>query len=60
MTGGVWLVTGVQAAGKSTVEDLDAQLAATPPIGLWLETLEQSPAHTVGEILRSESEAVVA
>jgi AAA domain len=45
--------------GGFTVEDLDAQLAATPPIGLWLDTSEQSPTETVAEILRREAEAVV-
>jgi hypothetical protein len=45
--------------GEFTVEDLDAELAATPPIGLWLDTSELSPAATVAEILRRQAEAVV-
>jgi hypothetical protein len=45
--------------GEFTVGGLDAQLAATPPIGLWLDTSEQSPADTVAEILRREAETVV-
>jgi hypothetical protein len=46
--------------GEFTVEDLDQELAATPPIGLWLDTSEMSPAETVAEILRRQAEAVVA
>jgi AAA domain len=46
--------------GGFTVEDLDAQLAVTPPIGLWLDTSELSAADTVAEILRRQGEAVVA
>jgi hypothetical protein len=46
--------------GGFTIEDLDAQLAATPPIGLWLDTSELSPADTVAEILRRQRDAVVA
>jgi hypothetical protein len=45
--------------GESTVEDLDADLAATPPIGLWLDTSAMSPTETVAEILRRQAEAVV-
>ena len=45
--------------GEFTAEDLDQQLAATPRIGLWLDTSAMSPAETVAEILRRTSEAVV-
>ncbi|HSR82856.1 MAG TPA: AAA family ATPase [Streptosporangiaceae bacterium] len=55
-------VTGKTAyrPGGFTVEDLDEQLAATPRIGLWLDTSAMTPAETVAEILRHQSEAVVA
>jgi hypothetical protein len=46
--------------GEFTAEDLDEQLAATPRIGLWLDTSAMSPAETVAEILRREVEAQVA
>jgi hypothetical protein len=42
-----------------TPEDLDRELAATPRIGLWLDTSAMSPAATVEEILGRQSEAVV-
>ncbi len=45
--------------GEFTVEYLDQQLAATPQIGLWLDTSAMTPAETVGEILRRQPEAVV-
>lgn len=45
--------------GEFSVEDLDEQLAKTPPIGLWLDTSEMSPAETVAEILRRQAGAVV-
>jgi hypothetical protein len=45
--------------GGFTPEGLDTQLAATPRIGLWLDTSAMSPAETVDEILRRRSEAVV-
>jgi len=45
--------------GEFTVEDLDDQLAATPLIGLWLDTSAMSPEETVAEILQREAEAVV-
>ena len=46
------LITGIMAAGKSTVaEELARRLADTPRIGLWLDTSEQTPAQTVDEIL---------
>jgi hypothetical protein len=46
-------------SGEFTAEDLDRQLAATPRIGLRLDTSAMSPAETVVEILRRSSEAVV-
>jgi len=46
--------------GEFTAEDLDEQLAATPRIGLWLDTSAMSPGETVAEILRREAEARVA
>ena len=45
--------------GWFTIEDLDAQLAATPAIGLWLDTSEQSPEQTVREIMARRAEARV-
>jgi hypothetical protein len=45
--------------GKFTVEDLDDQLAATPRIGLWLDTSAMSPEETVAEIVQREAETVV-
>jgi hypothetical protein len=45
--------------GGFTPEALDMELAATPRIGLWLDTSAMSPAETVAEILRRRSEAVV-
>ena len=45
--------------GGFTPEDLDEQIAATPRIGLWLDTSAMSPAATVEEILGRQSEAVV-
>lgn len=39
----------------------DAHVAGTPrDLGLWLDTSEQTPAETVGEILTRRSEALVA
>jgi hypothetical protein len=43
--------------GEATPEDLDASLAATPGIGLWLDTSAMSPAEVVAEILRNPSAA---
>ena len=45
--------------GGFTVEDLDAYLAQTPGIGLWLDTSSLTAAETVKEILSRRSEAVV-
>jgi hypothetical protein len=45
--------------GEFTVEDLDEHLAATPRIGLWLDTSAMSPVETVEQILGRRSEAAV-
>jgi AAA domain len=45
--------------GEFTVEDLDEHLAATPRIGLWLDTSAMSPVETVEQILGRHSEAAV-
>lgn len=43
-----------------TVADLDEYLrTATPRIGLWLDTSEQTPEQTVDEILARRAEALV-
>lgn len=47
--------------GALTVEELDRGLREeTPRIGLWLDTLEQTPDETVGAILARSGEARVA
>ena len=45
--------------GEFTVEELDEQLAATPRIGLWLDTSDQMPQQTLAEILCRQSQAAV-
>jgi hypothetical protein len=45
--------------GEFTVEELDQHLAATPRIGLWLDTSDQTPQQTLAEILRRQCEAEV-
>ncbi len=45
--------------GGDSIEGLDAHLAVTARIGLWLDTSAQSPDETVDEILRRREEAVV-
>jgi len=45
--------------GSFSIADLDDALAATPRIGLWLDTSRQTPQETVTEILAREAEAVV-
>jgi hypothetical protein len=45
--------------GEFTVEELDEELAATPRIGLWLDTSDQTPQQTLAEILRRQSEATL-
>lgn len=43
--------------GGHTVEDLDAALARTPPVGLWLDTSALAPAETVATILTRTGDA---
>ena len=45
--------------GEMTVADLDAAVAETPLIGLWLDTSELSPEETVAEIVSRSDEALV-
>lgn len=45
--------------GGDTAESLDAALAATPRVGLWLDTSDQTPEESVTEIVRRRSEAAV-
>jgi hypothetical protein len=45
--------------GAFTPTENDRHLATTPPIGLWLDTSEQSADETVAEILRRRDEAAV-
>lgn len=45
--------------GAPDIAGLDAQLVATPRIGLWLDTSAQTPQETVDEILRRRREARV-
>jgi hypothetical protein len=45
--------------GGYGIADLDAALAATERIGLWLDTSEQTPEQSVAEIVARESEAIV-
>lgn len=40
--------------GGDTIEGLDARLAATPRLGLWLDTSAMSPVEVVDEILANE------
>ncbi len=54
------LATGKIAYGGSfTPEVNDAHVAATPRIGLWLDSSTQTPADTVAEIRGRSAEAVV-
>ena len=46
--------------GDFSIEDLDAAVAATPRIGLWLDTSAQTAEQTVQEIIRRRSEAEIA
>lgn len=43
--------------GGHTIEELDRALAATPRVGLWLDTSGQTPEHTVSEILLRRDQA---
>lgn len=45
--------------GGDTVESLDAALAGTAPIGLWLDTSDQTPEETLAAILARRAEAEV-
>jgi hypothetical protein len=45
--------------GEFTPEGLDEQLAATAPIGLWLDTSAMAPAQVVQEIMSQRSAAAV-
>ena len=45
--------------GEWTADALDGLLRATPTIGLWLDTSEQSPAETLEEILARVPDALV-
>jgi predicted kinase len=45
--------------GGVTIAELDDQLAATPDMGLWLDTSLMGPQGTVEEILRRQEEAIV-
>jgi hypothetical protein len=45
--------------GEMTVADLDAAVAETPLIGLWLDTSELSSEETVAEIVSRSDEALV-
>jgi cytidylate kinase len=46
--------------GSFTPAVNDAHLAATPQLGLWLDTSAQTPEETVAEIRQREAEAIVA
>ena len=45
--------------GEHTIAQLDDAIAATPRIGLWLDTSSQTAAETIAEILARSAEAVV-
>lgn len=49
----------VSGYGGWTAEALDEMLRATPRIGLWLDTSDQTPDDTVDEIWRRASEAEI-
>jgi hypothetical protein len=42
-----------------TIDGLDTALAATPRIGLWLDTSGQTPEETVREITLRSGEAMI-
>jgi hypothetical protein len=50
---------GFATVVQDSIEDLDGFLAATPRMGLWLDTSAQTAPETVAEILRRPSEAIV-
>ncbi len=45
--------------GEFTIDSLDAELRATPRLGLWLDTSLQTPGQSVDEIVARAAEAVV-
>lgn len=45
--------------GEYTIDGLDAALAGTPRIGLWIDTSDQTPEETVGEIMLRATEATI-
>lgn len=49
----------VSGYGHWTAEALDALLRATPRIGLWLDTSDQTADETVDEIWRRAAEAEI-
>ena len=49
----------VSGYGEWTVEALDQHLRASPRIGLWLDTSDQTPDATVDEIVRQAAKARV-
>jgi cytidylate kinase len=46
--------------GEMSIEGLDDLIAASPRLGLWLDSSDQSPAETVSEILARSNEALLA
>lgn len=54
------LITGIMAAGKSTIAQALAELRErTPRLGLWLDTTELSPSETVDTILARPDQTIV-
>jgi len=45
--------------GEFTIDGLDKALTATPRIGLWLDTSDQTPEETVADILLHRKEATI-
>lgn len=45
--------------GGPSIEDLDAAIGLVRPVGLWIDTSDQTPAETVAEVLRRADEARV-
>lgn len=43
--------------GEFTIHGLDTDLRATPRLGLWLDTSDQTPDQTVQQVLRRRGEA---
>jgi hypothetical protein len=44
--------------GEMSIQQLDELIAATPRIGLWLDSSDQTPTQTVREILSRSAEAL--